>query len=106
MRQVGVLERVNMGWRERLHEIAEQSRAERREREASDNAAGTVKLLDLSHRIARKVSIVGAKWRIWKEAHVGTDELEPQWIQLAILGELRAIREELAALRAAAEKER
>ncbi|MEV4622115.1 hypothetical protein AB0J74_25820 [Asanoa sp. NPDC049573] len=95
-----------MGWRENLHDAAERQRAAEREQQAPLNAAGTEKLIDLSDRIARKTRTTGARWKIWKEAWIGTDELEPQWIQLAILGELRAIREELTAQRRAAEDQR
>jgi len=82
-------------WREKLHESAEKAREEERIQREPLNAAGTERLVDLSDRIARKVKTTGAKWKIWKEAWLGSDELEPQWIQLAILGELRAIRGEL-----------
>ena len=95
-----------MGWLTERLDTAEERGNERRAQEAAELAAatvaGTARLVDLSDRIARKVKTTGAKWKIWKEAWLGSDELEPQWIQLAILGELRAIRHELAELRAVA----
>jgi hypothetical protein len=76
-----------------LGEAAEEQRAKEAALRAERNLAGTAKLIDLSNRIARKVRTTGARWKIWNEAWLGSDELEPQWIQLAILGELRAIRQ-------------
>lgn len=85
-----------MGIRDAMNAInaaAERQAAKDAAALAERNEEGTRKLLDLSNRIARKVRTTGARWKIWKEAWLGSDELEPQWIWLAMLGELRRIRQ-------------